>query len=121
MGTKLHTIFHYFRHWLLASNNGHGVHSPFAYALCEEVFYNKDGSFVYSLKYFNGDQLPVNIIMELNKKFEASKIAGVTELTTQSNTLYNIKLIKGDKLYCLDVLTDGTIAKQEEFTNNTAN
>ena len=86
-----------------------------------KVFYNKDGSFVYSLKYFNGDQLPVNIIMELNKKFEASKIAGVTELTTQTNSLYNIKLTKGDKLYCLDVLTDGTIAKQEEFTNNSAN
>lgn len=82
-----------------------------------KVFYNKDGLFMYSLKYFNGDGLPVGITMELNKKFEDSKIAGVTELTTQNNTVYNIKLTKGDKLYCLDVLTDGTILKQEEFTN----
>ena len=82
-----------------------------------KVFYNKEGSFVYSLKYFNSDGLPVGITMELNKKFEASKIAGVTELTTENNTVYNIKLTKGDKLYCLDVLTDGTIVKQEEFNN----
>src|SRR6218665_397075 len=39
---NLHQIGHYLRHTLSAKRNGHGVHSPFAYALCEEVFYNAD-------------------------------------------------------------------------------
>lgn len=37
-----HQILHYALHALSAKRNGHGVHSPFAYALCEEVFYNAD-------------------------------------------------------------------------------
>lgn len=80
-----------------------------------KVFYNKNGEFVYSLKYCNADELPVNIKMVLTKKFNTANILGVTEVTTQGNTLYNIKLTKGNKLYCLDVLADGSIEKQERF------
>lgn len=36
----LFQIKKYFQHWFHSSRNGHGVHSPFAYSLCEEVFYN---------------------------------------------------------------------------------
>ena len=86
-----------------------------------KVFYNKQGSFVYSLKYFSGDELPANIKVALNDKFGESKIIGVTEATTQSNTVYNVKLSKAGKLYCLDMLTDGSVIKQEEFTDSNAN
>ena len=80
-----------------------------------KVFYNKDGDFVYSLKYSSGAELPVNIRMVLNKKFGESSIIGVTEVTTPNDMMYNIKLSKGEKLYCLDVLADGSITKQERF------
>jgi predicted O-methyltransferase YrrM len=39
---KLHALIYYARHLLSAKRKGHGVHSPFAYRLCEEVFYNDD-------------------------------------------------------------------------------
>jgi len=80
-----------------------------------KAFYNKDGEFVYSLKYSSGLELPVNIRMLLNKKFGEANILGVTEVTTQENTIYNIKLTKGEKLYCLDISADGSITKQERF------
>lgn len=86
-----------------------------------KVFYNKQGNFVYSLKYFSGDALPVNIIMTLNEKYDAAKIIGATELTTENNTVYSVKLSKGDKLYCLDILADGTVLKEESFINGNAN
>jgi len=82
----------------------------------DKAFYNKNGDFVYSLKYFNGDELPVNIRMIVNKKFGESSIIGVTEVTTQDNLMYDIKLSKGTKLYCLDILADGTVEKQERFS-----
>ena len=82
-----------------------------------KVFYNTAGDFVYSLKYYHADALPTNIAMALNKQFGESKVIGVTEITTQNNMVYNIKLTKEDKLYDLNVLADGSVTKQEEFNN----
>jgi hypothetical protein len=80
-----------------------------------KAFYNKSGEFVYSLKYLSNLELPVNIRMVLNKSFGESKVIGVTEVATPNNTAYDVKLVKGDKLYCLDILADGTITKEEKF------
>jgi len=82
-----------------------------------KVFYDKGGNFVYSLKYFSGDALPINIIMALNEKYEAAKIIGATELTTQNNTVYSVKLTKADKIYATDLLADGTVIKEENYIN----
>jgi len=82
-----------------------------------KVFYNKAGNFVYSLKYSNSDALPTNIAMSIREKFEGAKIIGVTEATTQTNTVYNIKLSKGEKIYCVNLSPDGTVGEQEEYVN----
>ncbi|HQQ94802.1 MAG TPA: class I SAM-dependent methyltransferase [Bacteroidia bacterium] len=37
---KLHRLRHYIAHFFRSKRRGHGVHSPFVYRLCEEVFYN---------------------------------------------------------------------------------
>lgn len=39
---NVNLLKHYIVHFITAKRNGHGVHSPFAYRLCEEVFYNQD-------------------------------------------------------------------------------
>lgn len=85
-----------------------------------KVFYNTAGYFVYSLKYSDGSELPVNIKMALNKDFGGSKMIGVTEVTTQNGLVYNIKLTREEKLYCLNILADGSIAKQEVYDTNAA-
>lgn len=52
MKTKLHQIRSFIIHWLKASSGGHGVHSPFAFYLCEEVFYNSN-------RFYNFEKLEV--------------------------------------------------------------
>jgi len=81
----------------------------------EKVLYNKEGDFVCSWRYSEGKDLPTNILMILNKKYNADKIIGVTELTTQGNVTYDIKLNKGDKLYAVIMQSDGTITKEQKF------
>ncbi len=39
--SKFHQIKNFIWHRLTATHGGHGVHSPFVYLLCEEVFYNE--------------------------------------------------------------------------------
>ena len=81
----------------------------------KKILYNKNGDFVCSWRYSNGDQLPTNIIMKLNKKYGEAKIIGVTELTTDESTLYEIKASKGSKLYCITFSPNGTIMKETKF------
>ena len=85
-----------------------------------KVFYNTAGNFVYSLKYCSADELPNNIVMGLNEKYGESKVLGVTEITTQGNMLYNVKLSKEKKLYDLNVLADGSIAKADVYDDGTS-
>ena len=40
MTINFHQIVSYLKHFVTAKRRGHAVHSPFAYQLCEEVFYN---------------------------------------------------------------------------------
>lgn len=85
-----------------------------------KVFYNTAGDFVYALKYCNAEDLPNNIAMGLNQKYGESKVLGVTEVTTQSNMFYNVKLSKEKKLYDLNVLADGSIAKETVYDDGTS-
>ncbi len=90
----------------------------------KKALYNKEGDFVCSWKYSDGSDLPVNIVIKLNRKFEGASIIGVTEYTSDNNTMYNVKLTKGQKLYSLDISNDGSITNQEKFnyqsTTNTS-
>jgi predicted O-methyltransferase YrrM len=44
---KWHQIKHFIWHFITAKRKGHGVHSPFAYQLCEEVFYNHNHFYAF--------------------------------------------------------------------------
>ena len=44
-----HQILQFVRHFFSAKRNGHGIHSPYAYALCEEVFYNEHSFYDFEL------------------------------------------------------------------------
>ncbi|MBS1747331.1 MAG: hypothetical protein JST21_14275 [Bacteroidetes bacterium] len=85
-----------------------------------KVLYDADGNFVYSLKYAGADDLPTNVLMVLNKKFGEYKNLGVTEATTQDRTFYNVKLSKDDKMYSMDVSSDGIISKLQSYTDGTS-
>lgn len=117
MKTKLHQILHFIRHFFTAKRKGHGVHSPFAYQLCEEVFYNQDAFYdfdelkkVRNQLLINPQKIQVEDLGAGSKTFKTSErkikhIAdrGVT-LTAHSELFY--KLI--NYLNCTTTIELGT-------------
>lgn len=75
MTINLHQISSFVKHFLLAKRKGHGIHSPFAYTLCEEVFYNTDS--FYDFKLLN--QIRSNL-------FNNENLLEVTDLGAGSKT-----------------------------------
>ena len=47
MNINWHQIKNYIKHFFIAHRKGHGVHSPFAFQLCEEVFYNHHSYYAF--------------------------------------------------------------------------
>jgi predicted O-methyltransferase YrrM len=47
MRINFHLIKQFIRHFFVAKRRGHGVHSPFAYRLCEDVFYNTEQFYAF--------------------------------------------------------------------------
>ena len=56
------------------------------------ITYDKEGNFTSSIRYYKEQNLPVNILCKLKKKYASEKIFGVTELTTDSHIEYYVKL-----------------------------
>ena len=56
------------------------------------VKYDSDGNFVSSLRYYQCDQLPVDIQCKLKKKYPTKKLFGVTEYVVGDDLNYYIKL-----------------------------
>ena len=83
----------------------------------EKILFSKKGEFIRSWKYSDGKTLPLNILMSLNKKYGNNKILGVTEYTTQDNTIYEIKVSKDTDWYAVTATPDGTIVKEEKYSN----
>jgi hypothetical protein len=56
------------------------------------VKYDEDGNFISSRRYYNAEQLPVDIQCTLKKKFANKTVFGVTEYTVGDDVNYYVKL-----------------------------
>ena len=72
----------------------------------ERITYDKDGNFLNSTRYYQQENLPANIMVKLQKRYPKQKVYGVTEITTDSNVEYYIKL--QDDANWTTVKSDGT-------------
>jgi predicted O-methyltransferase YrrM len=103
MTINFHQIKHYINHYFTAKRNGHGVHSPFAYELCEQVFYNDSHFYDFEeLKKIrttllsNKTEISIEDFGAGSKTFSSNKrkikelTKKGTSTTKQSETLYKL-------------------------------
>ena len=54
------------------------------------ITYDKDGRFLYSIRYYKEDNLPMYILFKLRDKYKGRSIYGVTEVINDGGIYYNI-------------------------------
>lgn len=79
------------------------------------IWYNQKGILVYSLRYCQEDTLPLPVLMAVKKKYHDKHIDGVTEITTQQSTTYDITLSDEKKWYVASVTDHGDISPKYFF------
>ncbi|MDQ3846698.1 MAG: hypothetical protein M3342_22200 [Bacteroidota bacterium] len=79
------------------------------------VRYDNRGNFIQSIRYYNEQQLPLNVVSKLKKRYADKKVFGVTEMTTTSEVIYRIVL--EDEKHWLIVHADatGSIEEMEKY------
>ena len=74
MTFNFHQIKYFVKHFFTAKRKGHGVHSPFAYRLCEEVFYNENFFYDFEkLKNIRKELLSSKQLLEIEEFGAGSK------------------------------------------------
>ena len=57
-----------------------------------KVNYDRRGNMMSSIRYYNPNMLPLNIISQLKKEYPKKSMFGVTEITSGTQVVYFVKL-----------------------------
>jgi hypothetical protein len=80
-----------------------------------KVSYDKDGNMIGSMRYYTEQQLPVNVLCKIKKKYGESKINIVTEVSNEEKTAYFVQLEDKDGYTILKADEKGDIMVVDSF------
>jgi hypothetical protein len=83
--------------------------------ILSKVAYDPQGGFLYAMRYYNEEKLPVSVLLALRKKFPGKKIFGITESSTRDNITYHVKLEDETSWYGVQVTSSGDVTLEEQF------
>jgi len=95
-------------------DNGYFV-SFTQHGILSKVTYDHDGNFLYALRYYKEENLPVSVLMSVRKKFKDKNIFAVIEVSTDDGIEYHIKLEDAKSWYGIIVTSSGSISVEERF------
>jgi hypothetical protein len=84
------------------------------------AYFDHSGMFLYSLKYFDGKDLPRDMEWAVKRRFPDYKIDVVTEVYDGQKTFYMLQILNPDKIKVL-TFVDGRIDVVNELHNGSAN
>lgn len=73
-----------------------------------KAFLDNDGKLVQTIRYYQQENLPSNILYNIQKKY-SHKIWGVTEVSNSTGTVYNVVLKSSKHWYTVKANSDGEV------------
>lgn len=93
-------IKNYLRHFFTAKRNGHGVHSPFVYAMVENIFSNKEGFYAFhELKQWRIDLLKNEKEIAIHDLGAGSNVLHSSTRKVSDIANYGISSVKQSEFY----------------------
>ncbi|PSL34479.1 hypothetical protein [Chitinophaga ginsengisoli] len=74
------------------------------------IWYDKQCTLVYSLRYCGENELPLTVLRAVKKKYRDRHIEGVTEITNRAGVSYEVLLSDANKWYSVTSTVSGNVA-----------
>lgn len=79
------------------------------------IYYDKEGNFLSSRRYYGEKNLPFNILLKIKEKYKEKTIKIVTEVLTGDNILYSINVEDEENVYVIESNSDANIYRVKKF------
>lgn len=80
-----------------------------------KVNYDKQGNYMNSLRYYDESKLPLNIQLNLKKRYPEKTVFGVTEFSNNEETVYHIKMQDYAYWYTVKATPSGSLSIEEKM------
>src|SRR6187200_2720778 len=79
------------------------------------AIYDQDGNLLRTTRYYSQENLPINIITKLQKRYAGKSVYGVTELSTEDEVSYHITMQDETNWYVVKADNFGNLELSKKF------
>jgi len=79
------------------------------------AIYDQDGNLLRTTRYYSQENLPINIITKLQKRYAGKSVYGVTELSTEDQVSYHITMQDEKNWYIIKADNLGSLELEQKF------
>jgi len=79
------------------------------------AIYDQDGNLVRTTRYYSQENLPINILTKLQKRFAGKSVYGVTELSTEDQVSYHITMQDDKNWYIIKADNWGSLELEQKY------
>ena len=79
------------------------------------AIYDQDGNLLRTTRYYSQEDLPINILTKLQKRYAGKSVYGVTELSTEDQVSYHITMQDEKNWYIIKADNWGSLELEQKY------
>jgi hypothetical protein len=83
--------------------------------IISRAIYDKDGNLLRTTRYYSQENLPINILTKLQKRYAGKSVYGVTELSTGDEVSYHITMQDEKNWYIIKADNWGSFELEQKY------
>ena len=83
--------------------------------ITSRVIYDQDGNLLRTTRYYSQENLPINILTKLQKRFAGKSVYGVTELSMEDQVSYHITMQDEKNWYIINADNWGGLELEKKY------